>query len=112
MVVALLATVSEVEGAPKKAASGAVQKHLGAQKQGRLAWENYKPGLEGGLAGGANRLVAHAVQDVTMLRKYIPKVREFLHWSLRQGATFADARQIDICLADHLTFQCYSMERE
>ena len=95
--------------APKKATGASPKAHLGASKQGRLAWENYSL-YEGG--PGANRLIAHSVQDVTMLRKYIPKVRDFLHWAAARGARFESSHEIDVNLADRLSFECYHNERE
>ena len=39
--------------------------------------------------------MAHAVQDDTMLKKYIPHVRRFLHFAAQRGATFDTDAEID-----------------
>ena len=70
------------------------------QKQGIRAAENYVANPSGFRNVGANRLVVHAVQDHTLFQKYVPRVREFLLWSLRRGATFNETREVDEEMAD------------
>ena len=77
-----------------------------AKKQGAKAWENFEVG-RGLRNGGTNRLIAHAVQDETLLKKYIPRVRAFLVWAVSRGTSEAgvyakSAEDIDVLMADFL----------
>ena len=99
--------------AQQRSASTTRQDHKGAQKQGSRAWEHFAGcEHEGEVLGRANRLFAHAVQDTSMLQKYLPKVRAFLRWALQRGATFATNQEIDLYLADYLMVLCYGEEKE
>ena len=56
---------------------------------------------------GVNRLVAHAVQDDTLLGKYLPRVREFLKWAICSGAKVTTISELDFTLADYFELGCY-----
>jgi len=76
-----------------------------------LAWENYVGSPSGFHRVGANRLIAHAVQDDTLLRKYIPRVREFLRWAIETKQPVDNREQLDLLLADYLEEACYERKK-
>ena len=52
-------------------------------------------------------MVAHAVQDDTLLGKYLPRVREFLKWAICSGAKVTTISELDFTLADYFELGCY-----
>ena len=56
-------------------------------------------------------MISHAVTDRTLLKKYIPRVKEFLFWARNEGALFVSDHEIDYFLSDFLADQCYHEER-
>jgi predicted MarR family transcription regulator len=100
------------EGPPKKTTSTTTcPNKMPAAKQGPLAWELFHEAPSGFRTTGVNRLVAHAVQDDTMLYKYLPRAKEFITWSLKRGASFHKTEEIDSELADYLEDACYSRHK-
>ena len=100
---------AEQPGPPK---TDALPRHPAAKAQGLQAWEHHSPSDSTGLRrGGPNRLLSHAVQDSTLLKKYLPHARAFMVWARNEGASFSSDEELDQYLADYLADQCYTEER-
>ena len=80
-------------------------------KQGALAWANASQKESGFHRTGTNRLVAHSVQDRTLLVKYLPAVRGFLTWLMKRPQRPQRSDELDPFLADYLEEMCYKDER-
>ena len=76
---------------------------VAAKKQGPHAFENAAAeAAEGDLSNEGLRILVHACQDETMLRKYFPQVKAFLLFALDRGATFNEVSEVDFTLCRYL----------
>ena len=87
--------------------SGTVTSRPILTKSGPNAWATFKQSPSSFHKNGINPLIVHSCQDDTMLTKYIPRVLEFLKWSLKQGATFRTEAEVDQWMADYMADACY-----
>ena len=95
-------------GEPQKLQS---RSRIAPKQYGPLAFENYQSEeAQGCHPASGLRLLSHAVQDDTMLKKYIPAVRAFLYFAQARGRTFMTCVDVDMTLALYLDHVCFNDE--
>jgi hypothetical protein len=53
------------------------------------------------------KLLVHSVSDTTALRIYLPNVRKFLEWALKEDLPFVTMIDKDHAMSEYLSMKCY-----
>ena len=89
----------------------ASESRIAPAQYGQYVFENFQREERAGHHPAEGlRLLAHAVQDSTMLAKYIPAVRAFLMFAASRHHRFMSCADVDIALATYLDWACFGDE--